>query len=81
MQNHQKSSQGYTLFVQITDQDNVAIEIIQASGMIKDGAAIKVKIPWTTAPPGSYVIRITICDDNFNPTIISESVSKALVVG
>ncbi len=81
MQNHQKSSQSYTLFIQITDQDNVAIAIIPATGVIKDGAAIKVDVPWTTSSPGSYEIQIVTCDGNLIPTIISESVARTLIVG
>jgi hypothetical protein len=79
--NHQKSSQSYTLFVQITDQNNVAIAIIPASGVIKDGAAIKVDVPWTTSSPGAYEIQILVCDGNLSPTIISESVNKAQIIG
>jgi hypothetical protein len=81
MQNHQKSSQSFTLFIQITDQDNVALAIIQTTGTIKDGATIKVEVPWTTSSPGEYNIQIVTCDGNLSPTIISESVSKAVVVG
>ena len=80
MQNHQQVDQGYTVYVQITDRENVAIEIIQESGVIEDGGGIKARIPWTTATPGSYTIGIVISDEDPDPTIISEPVSKALVV-
>lgn len=81
MRNHQRLSQDFTLFVQITDKDGVAIEIIQVSGVIKDGVAIKVKVPLTALSPGPYSVGIVICDDNSSPTIIAESISKGLVIG
>ncbi len=81
VQNRQNVDQGYTLFVQITDKDNIAMAIIPASGVFKNAASVKVEAPWTASSPGSYVIQIVICDSNSNPAIISEPVSKALVVG
>jgi hypothetical protein len=81
VQNHQNVDQGYTLFVQITDKDNVAMAIIPAYGVMKDGAAVKVDLPWTSSSPGSYVIQVMVCDGNPNPAIISETVSKTFVVG
>jgi hypothetical protein len=81
VQNHQQVDQGYTVYVQITDKENVAIEIIQESGVIEDGGSIKVRIPWISAHPGSYTIWIVISDDDPDPTIISEPISKALIVG
>lgn len=80
MQNHQRVDQGYTLFVQVTDENSVAIEIIQVTGVIKDGGLIKVKVPWTITSPGLHMIRIVTCDDNSSPTIISESVDKTVAV-
>lgn len=81
VQNRQNSDQGYTLFVQITDKDNVAMAIIPASGVFANAASVKVNAPWTASSPGSYVIQIVICDGDSNLAIISEPVSKALVVG
>jgi hypothetical protein len=80
VQNHQNVDQGYTLFVQITDKDNIAIAVIPAYGVMKDGAAVKVDLPWTSSSPGSYWIQVMVCDGNPSPAIISETVNKAFVV-
>ncbi|HLG36839.1 MAG TPA: hypothetical protein VI338_01790, partial [Nitrososphaera sp.] len=79
VRNYQSVRQGYAMFVQITDVDDVAVKIIEVSGSIDDGEYTKVDAHWITEQ-GTLSVKVFVCDDAIHPTVISESFVKTVVV-
>lgn len=74
IRNFQNIVQGYTLFVQITDENGVAVRIVQLSGSVDAGEQAKLEDTWIPQLNGVFTMTVFVCDDNLEDlTVISET--------
>lgn len=77
--NYQAMDQNYTMFVQTTDENGVAVSIIQVRASIDGGGQEVIEAVWE-ARSGSYLATAFLTDGDVHPTIISEIFIETLVV-
>lgn len=77
--NYQNALQGIVAFLQITDENNVAVEIITLSSSINDGESTTIEGQWI-AQRGTFFVKVFLSDMSTHPTVISEAVTKELMI-
>jgi hypothetical protein len=77
--NYQNTLQGIIAFVQITDANNIGIEIITVSTSINDGESTTIESQWI-AQHGTFFVKVFLSDLSTHPTVISEAVTKELMI-
>lgn len=78
--NYQNIDQEYAMFVQITDDNDIAVSIIQVTGSIGDGEQAIIEGAWE-ARSGAHTASAFLCDGTAHPAVISEIFVKELRVG
>lgn len=79
IRNFQNMEQPYIIYLQITDTNNIAVAIMEIPGSIEDGESTNVEAFWE-AERGNFEIKAWVCDASPNPTVLSESLSRLIVV-
>lgn len=77
--NYQNTLQGIIAFVQITDENNIGIAIVTVSTSINDGESTTIESQWI-AQHGTFFVKVFLSDLSTHPTVISEAVTKELMI-
>ena len=80
LKNIQRTDQNYTLILQITDKDDVAIYINWQTGSLIGGQSTEVSRSWLAGDAGEYAIKLLLLDSFDHPLIISSPVTLEIKV-
>ena len=80
LQNNQNRDQAYTYLIQIQDADDVTVLLSWITGTLPEGHSSSPSQSWTPTESGKFTATVFVWNSISNPTALSPSISKTIMV-